>query len=83
VQWIQGAGQPPPSRWLGMLKKVQAAGKSVQVYYGPSHGDDADLAEELSTLCRELDRKRLFFWATVPSREQADELVGLAARSGR
>jgi hypothetical protein len=83
VQWIQGAGNPPPSRWLEMLRKVQAAGKSVQVYYGPSHGDDADLAEELITLCRELDRRRLFFWATVPSREQADELVRLAAHRGR
>jgi succinate dehydrogenase flavin-adding protein (antitoxin of CptAB toxin-antitoxin module) len=80
VQWIQGAGNPPPSRWLDMLRKVQAAGKSVQVYYGPSHGDDADLGRELAVLCRGLDRRRLFFWATVPSREQADELVSLAAR---
>ena len=83
IQWIQGAGNPPPSRWLDMLRKVQAAGKSVQVYYGPSHGDDADLAEELAALCRGLDRRRLFFWATVPSREQAGELVRLAARLGR
>jgi hypothetical protein len=81
VQWIQGAGSPPPSRWLDLLRRVQAAGKSVQVYYGPGHGDDADLAEELVTLCRRLDRRRLFFWAAVPSREQADELAGLAARS--
>jgi len=80
VQWIQGAGNPPPSRWLDMLRKVQAAGKSVQVYYGPSHGDDADMRSELALLCRELDPRKLFFWATVPTREQADELVDLASR---
>ncbi len=79
VQWIQGAGNPPPSRWLDLLRRVQAAGKSVQVYYGPSHGDDVDLAEELAVLCRELDRRRLFFWAVVPSREQAVELERLAS----
>ena len=78
VQWIQGAGSPPPSRWLPMLRQVQAAGKSVQVYYGPSHGDDADLAAELELLCRELDWRRLFFWATVPSVAQAEALVDLA-----
>jgi len=83
VQWIQGAGNPPPSRWLEVLRKVQAAGKSVQVYYGPGHGDDANLAEELTALCRRLDRRRLFFWASVPSLEQAEELERLAARLGR
>jgi len=63
-----------------MLRKVQAAGKSVQVYYGPSHGDDADMRSELALLCRELDPRKLFFWAVVPTREQADELVDLAGR---
>ncbi len=75
VQWIQGAGNPPPSQWLDLLKQVQDAGKSVQVYYGPGHGDDADLVKELKILCRELDRKRLFFWAVAESVEQADALM--------
>jgi hypothetical protein len=83
VQWIQGAGNPPPSKWLDMLRGVQAAGKSVQVYYGPGHGDDADLGRALDALCRGLDRRRLFFWAAVPEREQAEELAGQAARQGR
>jgi hypothetical protein len=83
LQWIQGAGAPFPSRWIDMLRSVQAAGKSVQVYYGPGHGDRADLAEELSTLCRALDPGRLFFWATVGSIEEADHLVRLASERRR
>lgn len=83
VQWIQGAGQPFPSRWLEMLRGIQAAGKSVQVYYGPSHGDDANLEGELEVLCRELDWRRLFFWASVSTVEQADALVELAQKAGR
>ncbi len=66
-----------------MLRQVQAAGKSVQVYYGPSHGDDADLTAELELLCRELDWRRLFFWATVPSVAQAEALVDLARAAAR
>jgi hypothetical protein len=34
IQWIQGAGQRPPSQWLGLLGQIQAAGKAVQLYYG-------------------------------------------------
>jgi hypothetical protein len=79
VQWIHGAGQPSASHWLELLKTIQAAGKSVQVYYGPTHGDEADPAEELRILCRELDAKRLFFWASVGSVEEADHLVRVAA----
>jgi succinate dehydrogenase flavin-adding protein (antitoxin of CptAB toxin-antitoxin module) len=79
VQWIHGAGQPSASHWLELLKRIQDAGKSVQVYYGPSHGDEADINAELEILCRELDRDRVFFWATVGSIEEADRLVQLAA----
>jgi succinate dehydrogenase flavin-adding protein (antitoxin of CptAB toxin-antitoxin module) len=79
VQWIHGAGQPSASHWLELLKRIQDAGKSVQVYYGPSHGDEADISAELEILCRELDRDRVFFWATVGSIEEADRLVQLAA----
>ncbi|KKK52710.1 hypothetical protein LCGC14_3102170, partial [marine sediment metagenome] len=46
VQWIHGAGQSSASHWLDLLQSVQAAGKSVQVYYGPTHGEEADPARE-------------------------------------
>jgi hypothetical protein len=75
VQWIQGAGKPHPSQWLDLLRQVQDAGKSVQVYYGPGHGDDADLSKELDALCNGLDKNRLFFWAATDSAEKADALI--------
>ena len=75
VQWIQGAGNPPPSEWLELLQTIQRAGKSVQVYYGPSHGDDADLFEETEILCRELDPDRLFILASLTDVDEAETLV--------
>ncbi len=79
VQWIQGAGAPLPSQWLDLLRSVQAAGKSVQVYYGPGHGGEADLDVELTALCRALDLDRLFFWAQARSVAEAERLVRRAA----
>jgi len=75
VQWIQGAGNAHPSQWLDLLRQVQDADKSVQLYYGPGHGDDADLSKELDALCNGLDKNRLFFWATTDSTEKADALI--------
>ena len=80
VQWIHGSGQPPATDWLELLKRIQQAGKSVQVYYGPTHGEEADTVEELKILCRELDPKRLFFWANVPSVEEAEALMKTAGQ---
>ncbi len=75
VQWIQGAGKPLPSQWLDLLKQMQDAGKSVQVYYGGAHGGDADLGKELNALCSKLDKNRLFFWAETDTCERADALI--------
>jgi len=80
IQWIQGAGQPLPSQWLDLLQRFQAAGKSVQLYYGGAHGGDADLRRELDLLRATLDPNRLFIWATVDSAEQAEDIVAYARR---
>jgi hypothetical protein len=80
IQWIQGAGQPPPSQWPGLLRQIQAAGKSVQLYYGPTHGDDADLKQELDALCQTLDPNRLFIWAVLDSPQKAEDVVAYAER---
>ena len=61
------------------MKRIQQAGKSVQVFYGKDHGDEEDSVEELKILCRELDPQALFFWATVSSVEEAEALMKTAA----
>ncbi len=81
IQWIQGAGSPLPSQWMELLQQIQAGGKSVQLYYGPGHGEHADLTRELDVLCRALDPNRLFVWATVPSAELAEAIVKYAQRA--
>ena len=81
IQWIQGAGNPLPSKWLDVLKQIQQAGKSIQVYYGPGHGDDADLIKEVDVLCNALDTNKLFIWATVDSVELADAAVECAKQA--
>jgi hypothetical protein len=83
IQWIQGAGQRLPSQWLLLLREIQASGKSVQLYYGGTHGGDADLKSELDVLCRALDPNRLFIWAEVASAEQADAVVAYAREAAR
>ena len=78
IQWIQGAGQPLPSQWLELLQRIQAAGKSVQLFYAGAHGGDADFRQEIEVLCRALDPRRLFLVMEARSVEEADFLVRFA-----
>lgn len=32
IQWVSGAGAPPPQRWLPLLKRIRDAGKLCQLY---------------------------------------------------
>lgn len=75
VQWIQGAGQPYPSQWLDLLKRIQAAGKSIQLVYCPGYENEVDFSKELETLCTALDPNKLFFWVMAKTKEAADAIV--------
>lgn len=75
VQWIQGAGNPTPIHWLDLLKKIEQAGKSIQLFYEPTHGGDADIFNELDVLCTHLNPKRLFFYIITDSVEKSDAIV--------
>ena len=35
VQWIPGDGQPPPEKWLDVLKRIRDAGKLCQLFVDP------------------------------------------------
>ena len=78
IQWIQGAGAPLPSRWLDLLRRIQAGGKSVQLLYSGAHGGGADFKTEIEALCGALDTSRLFIAADVDSVEKADFIVRYA-----
>ena len=75
VQWIQGAGKPLPSEWTDLLKRIQDAGKTVQVMYAGAHGAGADFRREIDALCGALDPTRLFIAADVDTVEKADFIV--------
>ena len=75
IQWIQGAGAPLPSEWTGLLRRIQDAGKTVQVMYFGAHGGHADFRREIDALCGALDPSRLFIAADVDSVEKAEFIV--------
>ncbi len=75
IQWIQGAGSPLPSHWTGLLKRIQDAGKSVQVLYAGDHGGNADFSVEIDALCSQLDTDRLFILAEVDTLAKADFII--------
>ncbi len=45
IQWIPGAGAPPPEAWIPLLKRIRDAGKLCQVYVTPDGA--ARIAHEL------------------------------------
>lgn len=75
IQWIQGAGKPLPSHWLDLLQRIQAAGKSVQLFYAGAHGGDADFEHEMDVLVSALDPTRLFVVLEARSVAEADHLI--------
>ena len=80
VQWIPGAGAPPPSHYLEMLRRIQQAGKMVQCLLVDVNGITDPFAET-EILCRELDPQRLFLVADVNSADEANALLNLARRT--
>lgn len=75
VQWIQGAGNPEPSKWLDLLHQIQKEGKSVQLWYDLTITGEIDMIEEVKILCKNLDKTRLFICAVVDSVEKADNMI--------
>ncbi len=79
IQWIQGAGKPLPSEWTDLLRRIQDAGKSVQVMYGSVQlAQGADFRREIDALCGALDPSRLFIAADVDSVDLGEFIVRYA-----
>jgi hypothetical protein len=62
IQWIPGDGQPPPEKWLPLLKRIRDRGKLCQLYVTP---------EGARTIVRELGG-RGFALHIEQEMEQAD-----------
>ena len=74
IQWIPGAGAPPPSQWISLLWRIQEFGKSLQVWPLLNCTMD-ELLDEVTVLCQELDPTRLFIVAEVDTVERADAIL--------
>lgn len=67
IQWIPGAGVPPPEEWLPLLKRIRDAGKLCQLYVNPTGA---------RTIARELGGRGFAFYITeqMTAPEAADFL---------
>jgi hypothetical protein len=81
VQWVHGNGQPPHSHWLDILKRIQQAGKAVQIWYNLHYTTHVvNVFDEIETVCAALNPTRLFIGVEVSTAEQADAVVEHAQR---
>lgn len=67
VQWVAGDGQPPQHEWMDVLKKVQKAGKGLQLW-GP--------VDVIKRYHKELDHTGVvYFPHGVKDRKEAEDLL--------
>jgi 5-methyltetrahydrofolate--homocysteine methyltransferase len=71
IQWIPGAGQPPPEAWLPLLSRIRAGGKLCQLYVTP---------EGARTIMQALGGRGFAFYIDqAMSRDEADDFLGILA----
>jgi len=71
IQWVPGAGSKPAREWLDVLKKIQDAGKIIQITIEP---------EDLIPICKNLDPRGLMLDCYCISEQQADEMIAYVKR---
>ncbi|OGG47094.1 MAG: hypothetical protein A3F84_14050 [Candidatus Handelsmanbacteria bacterium RIFCSPLOWO2_12_FULL_64_10] len=78
IQWVPGAGAPPPSGWIPLLRRIQRAGRGLHLSVAPG---------EVEVLLSELSPEGLMLSASVRSEAEAKDLLRKAAawtrRGGR
>jgi len=72
IQWTSVAGQPPPSHFLGALKRIQASGKSLLISLTDPR--------EVEPLLTNLSSKGLYLVLDAENEDQVDTLLGIAVR---
>jgi hypothetical protein len=71
VQWTCVAGQPPPTKYLPELKKIQAAGKGLLIKIEP---------EWFESLMTGLSSKGLYLVVDASSKEETDGILRIAEK---
>ncbi len=71
-QWTSVAGQPPPSHFLGALKRIQASGKSLLISLTDPR--------EVEPLLTNLSSKGLYLVLDAENEDQVDTLLDIAVR---
>lgn len=67
IQWVYGAGQPTAAHWIPELKRIQNAGKRIQVAIVP---------EDLDVLLEELNPEGVMYCCTpLTNEEEANALI--------
>jgi hypothetical protein len=74
IQWVPGANSGPIAQWFPMLKKIQAAGKGLQVYIE---------SWELESVMENLSPKGLCIVTSTNSVAEADALIKKTAKMTR
>lgn len=67
LQWVPGAGQPPMSKWLDLLRQVQARGKGLYVDCGDKN--------EVFPVAEALKPEKVIITCDAESPEEADAVV--------
>jgi len=73
VQWVYGEGQPTARYWIDVLKKIQDAGKLIQIHC---------VAGDIKPLCEALRPEGLNIVCYTGSKDEADAILRLAEIHG-
>lgn len=74
IQWVPGAGREAVLQWVPLIRRIQSAGKAVQVLARP---------REVEPLLREVSARGLLITTDCASEEEGRELVRLVGRLSR
>ncbi len=72
IQWVPGAGKPGASHWIPLLKKIQDAGKLINI---------STEREEIDVLLEELMPEGVMYHTWCKSEEDARDLLKKAEKS--
>ncbi|NLO37203.1 MAG: trimethylamine corrinoid protein 2 [Clostridiaceae bacterium] len=70
IQWVYGAGKPTAAHWIGVLQRIQKAGKMIHVHIVP---------EDLDCLLENLAPEGVLYALQAASQEEADALIRKAS----